>query len=129
MQEAAKPKKHARKSRAIQQKPTNCPTYNTRSSGGIAPKLGGIDAAGIVSAGGAASSRGSRSTVGCAIGSNSAPAGVLRAAGSFGMLVVLNSGHLVPMNQPWAALEMIRALLAPERTFEGMCDAGTPGRR
>lgn len=50
------------------------------------------------------------------------PAGVLRAAGRFGFLVVLNSGHLVPMNQPGHASEMIRYLIAPQKpSFEGMC--------
>lgn len=50
------------------------------------------------------------------------PAGVLRAAGRFGFLVVLNSGHLVPMNQPVHASEMIRYLIAPTKpSFEGMC--------
>ena len=39
------------------------------------------------------------------------PAGMAQSAGGLTWVVVFNSGHLVPMNQPAHAFEMIRRLL------------------
>jgi len=52
------------------------------------------------------------------------PAGILQRAGSLAWLIVLNSGHLVPMCQPEAALEMVRQLLDGRLFAKAGADGG-----
>ena len=48
-----------------------------------------------------------------------APAGISQSAGRLSWLVLVNSGHLVPMNQPEHAFEMIRRFL--DRSLGSIC--------